>query len=244
MNAATVQSELDPRGLGLLGAKTAALLSGLATEEALSADRRAGMPREVPDRARPVRAWFGSSGSHLSADLSPLLIAHRLKRPMQVRLDRSSRPTQSFGNFGEREVRPVVEDYDHSLICRQMTHEAESLVMVEKGAERIGHGPVVFRLKLDEMDPAVSSHPVPAGIYDDPIEPGLECGRVAQRSRRLPSSDCRIMGDILGIGSLTKEQAGESVGPVKPERYLSREIFVGLVLDPYHRPLRRLPESA
>ena len=52
------------------------------------------------------------------------------------------------------------------------------------------------------------------------------------------------MGDILGIGSLTKEQAGESVGPVKPERYLSREIFVGLVLDPHHRPLSRLPESA
>jgi len=108
-----------------------------------------------------------------------------------------------------------VENHDDAFIWSQAADEAEGLVTVEKGFERIRHAAVVIRGKLDETDPAVSSHPVPTGVYDDPIEPGLECSRVTQRSRRLPSSDCCIVGDILGVGSLTKDQAGESVGPVK-----------------------------
>jgi hypothetical protein len=137
--------------------------------------------------------------------LKPLLIAHRLKRPMQARLDGSNRPTQSLGDFGEREVRPVVKDYDGAFICRQVADEAEGFVTVEKGFERIRNAAVVVRGKLDETDPAVSSNPVPTGVYDDPIEPGLECSRVAQRSRRLPGSDCRIVGHILCVGSLTND---------------------------------------
>jgi hypothetical protein len=137
-----------------------------------------------------------------------------------------------------------VEDHNDAFIWRQATYETEDLVTVEKGLEGIRHGAVLFRGKLDETDPAVSSYPVSAGIYDDPIEPGLECSWVAQRSRRLPGSNCRIMGDILGIGGLTKDQAGESVGPVKPAGDLTCETLVGLVLGSQHRPLRRLPESA
>ena len=69
-----------------------------------------------------------------------------------------------------------MENHDDAFIWSQAADEAEGLVTVEKGFERI---------------------------------------RVTQRSRRLPSSDCCIVGDILGVGSLTKDQAGESVGPVK-----------------------------
>ena len=170
-------------------------------------------------------------------------MTHSLESPMQARLDCFNSPAQSHGDLGEREVRPVVEYHDDAFIWRQATDEAEGLVTVEKGLERIRHGAVVFRGKLDETDPAVSPYPVPTGIYDDPIEPGLECSWVAQRFRRLPRSDCRIMGDILGIGGLAKDQAGESVGPVKPAGDLTCETLVGLVLGSQHRPLRRLPES-
>jgi hypothetical protein len=163
---------------------------------------------------------------------------------MEAGLDRSNRPTEPDGDFGEREVRPVVEDDDDAFIWRQATDEAEGFVTVEQGLERILHGAVVFGRKLDETDPTVSSHPVSTSIYDDPIEPGLECRWVAQRSRRLPSSDCRVVGDVLGIRSVTEDQTGEPVSPVKPTGDLTGETLVGLTLGPQHRPLRRLPESA
>ena len=61
---------------------------------------------------------------------------------MQARLDRSNRPTQSQGDFGEREVRPVVENHDDAFIWSQAADEAEGLVTVEKGFERIRHAAV------------------------------------------------------------------------------------------------------
>jgi hypothetical protein len=116
-----------------------------------------------------------------------------------------------------------VEDHDQALVRRETASEAQDLVMVEEGPERIRHRPVVVRLELDEPDATVSPDSVAAGIYDDPIEPGLECGRVAQRSSRLPCSDGRVVGDVLGIVGLPEDQPGESVGPVQPAGYLPRE---------------------
>jgi hypothetical protein len=160
--------------------------------------------------------------------LIPLLNPHRFERSMQARLDGSDRPPQPHGDVGEGQVRPVVESHDRSLVGIETSDDVKHFVVVEELLEGVGNGTVIVRRQGDEANPAVSSDPIPACVDDDAIEPCLKGGRVSQRTGRLPGSESSIVGDVLGIGAMPEDQAGEPICSVEATGYEPCEPFVGL----------------
>jgi hypothetical protein len=132
-----------------------------------------------------------------------------------------------------------VEDQDHPLVGDDPGECPDRLVTIEDGLEGIARleearreqarqAPVIaLGLDRQERDPAPTAKPVAADIHEDPVEPRLEAGRIAQRARRLPGPDQGILGRILGFLLVAQEHARQPVGPIELTVREAQESFAG-----------------
>ena len=97
-----------------------------------------------------------------------------------------------------------------------------------KGLERPRH-PITFVDRVDHVgrdrdrgaldrplaSPSGLLEPVAACIHHDAVEPRLEAGGFTQRSVLRPGRHHRVMDGILRFGTVTEDDASESVAPIQ-----------------------------
>ena len=129
---------------------------------------------------------------------------------MKPRLDGADRPPNAFGYVLKGQIGPVVEDEDKAMIVVQRRHRTEDLIPLDKISERIPdrreragivHG--------DEPNQSATAQPITADVDEDPIEPGLEAGGVAQRGSRPPGAQQGVLGRVFSLLSVAKDSSGE-----------------------------------
>jgi hypothetical protein len=121
-----------------------------------------------------------------------------------------------------------VEDEDDSLVRVQVGHRPDDLVPIKDRPEwippiRLG----ILRVDRDERDPTPAAEPVAADVHQDPIEPGLEPGWVAQGSRRLPGPHQGVLGRVLSLVLVAEEHARQAIGPIELTVREAQEPFSG-----------------
>jgi len=98
------------------------------------------------------------------------------------------------------------------MIVVQRRHRTEDLIPLDKISERIPdrreragivHG--------DEPNQSATAQPITADVDEDPIEPGLEAGGVAQRGSRPPGAQQGVLGRVFSLLSVAKHQPGKSI---------------------------------
>ena len=86
------------------------------------------------------------------------------------------------------------------------------------------------------------AQPIPAGVDEDPVEPRLELGGIAQRLPLAPGLDEGVMGRVLCLGRVAQDGSRQAVGLVE---VLVGQPDEGRVAEPRVgdtcRPLRVLP---
>src|SRR5471032_1890285 len=97
-------------------------------------------------------------------------------------LHRAQGQAQARPDLVQGQVSPVVQDDDLAAFSAHPLHRAEDRVALDERPEWIAAGGLLRgSLEVDEADPAAPAHPVATDVDQDPVEPGLEAGRVAQR---------------------------------------------------------------
>ena len=109
-----------------------------------------------------------------------------------------------------------MEDDDDPLVRLEHVQQPEHLVSVEDRAERItGVDELGGPIERDETDPAPPAESIAAEVDEDPVEPWTEAVGIPERADRSPCPDQRILGGVLGLVRISKQEAGKSVGAVQ-----------------------------
>jgi len=121
-----------------------------------------------------------------------------------------------------------VEDHDDPLVRLEQIQQPERLVPIEDLAERIaGVGESVGPIERDETDPTPPAESIAAEVDEDPVEPWTEAVGIPERADRSPRPDQRILGGVLGLVRITKQEAGKSVGAVQLAPGEAQEALLG-----------------
>ncbi len=67
------------------------------------------------------------------------------------------------------------------------------------------------------------------GVGDDPVEPAIECRRIAQAGKLPPCGDERVLGRVGRVGVVGQDRPGESVAAIDPgvDEHLERRGIAG-----------------
>src|SRR5712691_11469305 len=99
---------------------------------------------------------------------------------------------------------------DHDLqVGIEGSHRSNGLVSVKKTLEWVvsrAHGRGVVERDLANL--AATPELIAADIDEDPIEPGLETGGVAQETGRSPGPQQRLLCRVLRFLPIAEDQAG------------------------------------
>jgi hypothetical protein len=147
---------------------------------------------------------------------------------MKPRLYRPDGPPTALGDPFEGEVGPVVEDKDQSDVVVEWSHRTNHFVLIEERLERVTGGVSAGDfVDCDQADVAPSAQAISTHIYQDAVEPHLKAGRIAKGGRTPPGSKERVLRRVLRLMSVTKEQTGPAVGPVKLPVGQAEELISG-----------------
>ena len=133
----------------------------------------------------------------------------------------------------EGEVRPVVEDDDHTLVGIEGGEPAEQGIPFGNGAEWVrGDGRIDARAERDERDRPAATKPIAAAVHEDAVEPGLKAFEVADRSRGAPRSQQCVLDRVLGFEGIPQDQPCQAIGAVQVATSKLQEPGVGVVQRP------------
>jgi hypothetical protein len=79
-------------------------------------------------------------------------------------------------------------------------------------------------VELDDGPAAASAKSVPADVDEDPLEPGLEPGRIAQGPIPSPCAHHGIVGRVLGFDRIAQDDGGQ---PICTIEVMVRELSEG-----------------
>lgn len=131
---------------------------------------------------------------------------------MQARAHRAYGCAHRASNLLHREVTIEAEDDGDSLIGIELpegTLEGVTLVDLAMGVMR---GKSCSRLiQVVVASVSLAAEPVPADVGDDPAEPCVEFGGIAEAGMVPPGSDERVVGRIFGLLCVAEDQASEPV---------------------------------
>ena len=148
---------------------------------------------------------------------------------MEPGFHRAERPVEPLGDGVERQIGPEAKDDDDPLVGRQPREAGEQRVTLEEGLKGVASGRVDTGVHRDEADDVPAAQPVAAAVDQDPVEPGSEFVRLAERPERLPGDDERVLDRVLGFGGVGEQQAGQSIGAI--ERRAGRGDEAGAARD-------------
>ena len=131
-----------------------------------------------------------------------------------------------------REVRPVVEDDDHTLVGIEGGEPAEQGIPFGNGAEWIrGDGRIDARAERDEGDRPAATKAIAAPVHEDSVEPA----RKPSRSRTVPAerhaAQC-VLDRVLGFEGVPQDQPRQAIGAVQVATSKLQEPGVGVVQRP------------
>src|SRR5262245_44250137 len=174
-------------------------------------------PAGTPGRAAPGAPCPDRQSLSVPVPLGPPeLSAHRLQASVQARLDRAYGAIKPDSDRLQREVRPEMEDQDHPLVVTEGAQRAEQLVVGKHLREWVGGGyRVGGAVEGHQADLAATPQPIAADVDQDPVEPCVETGRVAQRGSGAPGPDQRILRGVLGFSVIAEDQAGQPERPIQ-----------------------------
>jgi len=69
--------------------------------------------------------------------------------------------------------------------------------------------------EIDRWPAPSATHPVPARVHQDPLEPRLEAIRVAERAESPPGGDHRVVRGVLGLERVAQDHAGQPIRSVQ-----------------------------
>lgn len=157
---------------------------------------------------------------------------------MQPRLDGPDRPADALSDGVQSEIGPVVEDDDLPVVLVERGHRPEDLIAVEERPEWIPTRAAGFAIvERDQPNLASAAKAIAADVDEDPVEPGLEPGRIAQGGRSTPGAQQRILGRVLRLVLIAEDQAGQSIGAVKLPIGQPKELVRGVGSAPVCQPI-------
>lgn len=133
---------------------------------------------------------------------------------MEAGLRRPGGNLESVGHLVHREAVVEAQDQDAALRVGQPAEAALELVPIGQ----LGRAIELARFGRDDRDLraplAPTSADVVAGVDEQPVEPGVEPLRVAQRGQIAPGSDQRFLGGILRELGVAQDVASGRVQPI------------------------------
>jgi len=117
---------------------------------------------------------------------------------------------------GQRQVGEVVQHDDYPLVRIKERHRPNRLVPLQDAPEWIGlRDRLGDRVEWDEAHSAAAAEAVATDVDQDPIEPGLEAIGIAQRPGGAPGAQERLLGRVLRLELVTKDESRQPVGAIE-----------------------------
>lgn len=115
-------------------------------------------------------------------------------------------------HLGQRHPQVVVEDDNRAAIRAEVPEGAIEEIAVDDVAAEVGDDRGVQRGQLDlSQPPLAAAGKIHAGVHEQPMEPGIEPVRVAQRWQVSPGSDHRLLDRVPCEVVVAEDQAGGRV---------------------------------
>jgi hypothetical protein len=124
------------------------------------------------------------------------------------------RDTEGLGDLRHWQSDVVVEHHDGSVVDRQAFEAGLELVAVRDVSTPIRDGRFGARRLDGDLEPPPPVDLVLRGTDEDPVQPAVEAGDVAELGELAPAPDERLLDRILGEIRVAQHEPGDRVEAV------------------------------
>ena len=124
--------------------------------------------------------------------------------------ERCRRDAEHLGHLVMRHVKVVLQDEDGSLLGRQSSEPALQLITIVDRWIRVGVGGTIGQRSRRSLPTAAAVLGI-CGMNQEPVRPGFEPIRVAERRKMTPDGDQRLLCRVLGARAVPQDAVGDRV---------------------------------
>ena len=136
----------------------------------------------------------------------------------------------------------VLQDEDGTLLGRESREPALQLIPIVDRWIRVGVGGAIGQRSRRSL-PAATAMLGVRGVHEQPVRPGVEPIRVAERRQMAPDVDQRLLRRVLGARPVPQDAVGDRVEPIHDLGDDEIECSPVALLRPSHEIRLHVPAS-